>query len=458
MDDKHKIDDKHNDLTKGPILKGLVMMALPIMGTSFIQMAYNLTDMIWIGFLGSNAVAAVGIAGFFIWLSQAFIFLGKTGTEIKVAQATGGHLNDRAEEIARAGIHITVVIAILYSMSIILLRNPIISFFNTNNESVDSMALSYLIIVVAGLVFSFCNQVFTGIFNGRGNSHLPFKFNAIGLLINMVLDPILINGFGIVPQLGVAGAAIATVFAQIIVFLVFIYNIRFKHILFKHFQFFKKSKFTDIQSIMKMGFPPALQSALFTLISIAIARIIAEYGALPIAVQKVGSQIESLTWMTAMGFSVALGSFVGQNYGGQQYKRVVEGYRTAMKVAFVIGLFNTVLLFFGAKWLFMIFIREPEAIPLGVDYLKILALSQLFMCIEITSSGAFNGIGRTEPAAFVSIVFNVLRIPMALYFSRMTVLGLNGVWWSITISSVFKGVIVYVWFGAILRKRKEFSL
>lgn len=452
------MDERHNDLTKGPILKGLIMMALPIMGTSFIQMAYNLTDMIWIGFLGSNAVAAVGIAGFFLWLSQAFVFLGKTGTEIKVAQATGAKQDDRAEEIARSGIHITVVIAILYSVFIIIFRHPIISFFNTNSTVVDNMALSYMVIVIAGLIFGFCNQVFTGIFNGRGNSRLPFKFNAVGLVINMVLDPVLINGVGPIPHMGVAGAAIATVFAQLVVFLIFIYNIRFHHVLFKHFKFFEKSKWTDIRAIMKMGFPPAIQSALFTLISIVIARIIAEYGPLPIAVQKVGSQIESLTWMTAMGFAIALGSFVGQNYGGKQYGRVVEGYRTAMKVAFAIGLFNTVLLFFGAKWLFMIFIREPEAIALGIDYLKILALSQLFMCIEITSSGAFNGIGKTEPAAIISIFFNLLRIPMALYFSKMTVLGLNGIWWSITISSVFKGVIVYIWFGMILKKRKEFTL
>ena len=214
----------------------------------------------------------------------------------------------------------------------------------------------------------------------------------------------------------------------------------------------------QIRLIIKMGLPPAIQSGLFTLISIVIARIIANYGPLPIAVQKVGSQIESVTWMTASGFAIALGAFVGQNYGAKQYHRVIEGYRTAMRVSFALGIFNTLLLFFGAKWLFMIFIREPEAVALGVDYLRILGLSQLFMCIEITSSGAFNGIGKTEPAAITSIVFNILRIPMALYFSQMTFLGLNGIWWSITISSVFKGVIVYIWFGFIIRSRREFTL
>ncbi|HAS74394.1 MAG TPA: MATE family efflux transporter [Clostridiales bacterium UBA8960] len=450
------IKEQRNDLTEGPILKGLVMMALPIMATSFIQMAYNLTDMFWIGFLGSGAVAAVGIAGFFIWLSQAFVFLGKTGTEIKVAQATGAGDHTKAESIARTGIQITMGIAVLYSMAIMLFRHPLIQFFDTRNDSVESMSLSYLAIIAAGLVFPFGNQVFTGIFNGRGNSKMPFKINAIGLIINMILDPILINGAYVFPKMGVSGAAVATVIAQAVVFSIFFYNIRFKHSLFKHFLLFKRPDVNQAISIMRLGFPPALQSALFTMISMVIARIIASYGALPIAVQKVGSQIESITWMTALGFSVALGTFVGQNYGASKFSRVLKGYHTAMRVAFSLGLFNTLLLFFGAKWLFMIFIREPEAIQLGIDYLRILALSQLFMCVEITSSSAFNGIGRTEPAAITSIVFNLLRIPMALYFSQMTMLGLNGIWWSITISSVFKGVIVYIWFGRIIKKRPEF--
>lgn len=445
------------DLTRGSILSGLLHMAIPIMGTSFIQTAYNLTDMIWIGFLGSSAVAAVGIAGFFLWLAQAFIIIGKTGTEIKVAQATGAYDEKGATLYARTGIHITLGIALLYSVVIFIFRSPIIAFFNTNDLHVEQMAGQYLGIIAIGLIFPFGNQVFSGIFNGRGDSKTPFKINGLGLLINMVLDPILINGYGPFPKMSVSGAAVATVIAQGVVFCIFIYQIKFKHTLYDKFEFFKRSQVEKVKEIVKLGLPPAFQSGLFTFISIIIARIIATYGPLPIAVQKVGSQIESLTWMTATGFAVALGAFVGQNYGARKFSRVIVGYRTAIRVAFGIGLFNTVLLFFGAKWLFMIFIREPDAISLGIDYLRILGLSQLFMCIEITCSGAFNGIGKTEPAAITSILFNLLRIPLALYFSQMTILGLNGIWWSITITSIFKGTIVYLWLGYLLKHKPEFK-
>ena len=450
------IKNKKIDMTEGDILSSLLKMALPIMGTSFMQMAYNLTDMIWIGFLGSSAVAAVGIAGFFVWFANMFIMLSKTGTEIRVAQASGAKDEMRAEHFARSGLHLIFFLAMGYMTFLLVFKTGLIAFFNTGSPEVENNAIRYLSIIAIGILFPFANQVFTGIFNGRGDSRTPFMFNAVGLVINIVLDPILINGFGPFPEMGVAGAALATVFAQFVVFVIFVYNIKFKHTLFEHFTLINPIKWSTLTDIMRLGGPPAIQSGLFTLISMIIARIIAVYGPLPIAVQKVGSQIESITWMTATGLAVALGAFVGQNYGGKQYGRVVKGYRTAMKLAFSLGIFNTLLLFFGAKYLFMIFIREPDAISLGVDYLRILGLSQLFMCIEITTSGAFNGIGHTKPAAITSIVFNILRIPMALYFSQMTFLGLNGIWWSISISSVFKGTIVYIWFERLLKTEKEF--
>ncbi len=348
-------------------------------------------------------------------------------------------------------------IGILSTMVLILFKNGLIDFFNTKDLEVEAMSKLYLIIVALGNVFSFSNQVFTGIFNGRGDSKSPFKINATGLMINIVLDPILILGFGPIPAFGVAGAAIATIFAQLVVFSEFIYFIKFKHSLFQHFSFLKKPDLKYIESVVMMGVPTALQSGLFTFISMSIARMISVYGATPIAVQKVGSQIEAITWMTAGGFSVALSAFVGQNYGAKQFKRVLEGYYKAMGVAIVLGISNSLLLYFGARLLFMIFIREPVAIVQGIDYLRILAISQLFMCIEITTTGASNGIGKTKPPAITSIFFNILRIPFAYYLSTQTTLGLNGIWWAISISSIFKGVIIFVWFKVMVRKSPEFA-
>ncbi|MEG0952705.1 MAG: MATE family efflux transporter, partial [Niameybacter sp.] len=171
-------------------------------------------------------------------------------------------------------------------------------------------------------------------------------------------------------------------------------------------------------------------------------RIIAVFGPVPIAVQKVGSQIEAISWMTAGGLSTALGTFTGQNYGAGKYDRIEKGYRVTMGLSIVLGLFATILLVGFGRGLFSIFIPEADAIAGGEVYLRILGYSQLFMCMEITTTGLFNGLGRTYIPSVMSIILTGARIPMAYILSQPNVLGIDGVWWSITISSVVKGLVI----------------
>jgi Na+-driven multidrug efflux pump len=185
-----------------------------------------------------------------------------------------------------------------------------------------------------------------------------------------------------------------------------------------------------------------------------IARIIADWGAVAIAVQKVGSQIESVSWMTASGFATATSTFVGQNYGAGKYDRIKYGYRISFIIMGTIGLITTFGLIYFAGPLFKIFIDEPIALKEGIIYLQILGISQLFMCLEIVTNGAFNGLGKTVPPAINSIVFNLLRIPLALLLSS-TALSLTGVWWSVTISSIIKGTVIVTMFIFTLSKIKK---
>ena len=173
-----------------------------------------------------------------------------------------------------------------------------------------------------------------------------------------------------------------------------------------------------------------------------LGRFVAFYGAVPIAVQKVGSQIESISWMTAGGFSTALGAFVGQNYGAGAYHRIQKGYRTTLMLALSVGVLATLLLVFVGKPIFAFFLAEPEAIEQGADYLKILGYSQLFMCIEITTQGLFNGLGRTYIPSIVSITLTAARIPLAYFIAAPNLLGINGIWWAISLSSVAKGILL----------------
>ena len=441
------------NLTEGNILKKLIIMALPIMGTSLIQMAYNLTDMIWVGVIGSRAVSAVGTAGFFTWLAQAFIVIPRIGAEVGVAQAVGRRDAKEGKTIMRHSIQMNVVLAVLYGIVMIICRKQLISFFNIQGDDIISMAISYLVIVSAGMVFFFLPPVLTGIFNGHGDSRTPFLINTIGLTVNIILDPMLILGIGPFPEWGVAGAAVATIFSQFVVTMVYIFVILKKTDFFKGIHFLQRPDWQHIGKIVRLGLPVSVQSGAFTVIAMFITRILSGWGYTPIAVQSVGSQIESISWMTAGGFQTALGAFVGQNYGAKKWDRIYKGYFTAIGIITVIGIITTCLLIFLPGPIFSIFIREKEVLEFGKVYLRILGVSQLFMCIEITTAGAFNGLGKTIPPSIVGITLNALRIPGALLLSAS--MGLNGVWWSISLSSVFKGLILTAWFIWFITRHPE---
>ena len=251
-------------------------------------------------------------------------------------------------------------------------------------------------------------------------------------------------------NLRVIGAALATIIAQIIVTLVFLYDAK-KLDLFQEIKLLSKPDKNHISKILKIGFPPSIQSMLFTCISMYIARLISSFGAISVAVQKVGSQIESISWMAADGFSASINAFTSQNYGATNYNRVQKGYKTGMLVVGLWGLLTSCILIFLPGPIFSCFIHESDILPYGIDYLIILGFSQLFMCIEIATQGAFNGLGKTLPPSIVSIVFTSARIPMAIVLSHF--LGVNGVWWAISISSIIKGTILVTWFILYSKRR-----
>ncbi|HHV95973.1 MAG TPA: MATE family efflux transporter [Clostridiaceae bacterium] len=430
------------DLTSGDIFGTLTKLALPIMGTSFIQMAYNLTDMMWVGKIGSGAVAAVGTAGFFLWLAEAIIILCRIGAQVFVAQSLGEKNLENAKQFAQNSIQLSLFLAILYSCFVFFLRHELIGFFKLGDVTVINMAVTYLSVVVTGLGFTFINPVFTAIFNGAGNSRIPFLINTIGLVTNIILDPVLIFGIGPFPRMDVAGAALATVFAQFVVTVIYIIALKKQDESYFKVNLFKKVDLSKIKAIIKLGLPVAAQEGIFALIAMVISRIVASYGPTAVAVQKVGAQIESLSWMTAGGFSTALGAFVGQNFGAKKYERIIKGYKSALLSACSIGFFATILFIFFGGPIFEVFLHEKDAIDMGIVYLRVLSISQCFMCLEITTQGAFNGLGKTSIPSAVGIVFNALRIPAAWILSSYTPLKLNGIWWAISLSSVFKGTVL----------------
>lgn len=436
---------KKIDLTQGRVINVLTALALPIMGSSLLQFTYNIIDMLWVGGLGSNAVASIGSSSFFIGLGNSISSLVVIGTGIKVAHAIGKNDNNEVKEYINCGIAMNFFIAVTYALVLIFLGKGFISFLSLNNPIVERDSYYYLAINGPVLFFSFFNFLYTRIFSSFGNNKDSLKINAVGMILNIILDPIFIYVF----NLGVLGAAIATLVANIVMFI--LYNVKSKGMLsYNKSLGIQKDKVIEIA---RLGFPMAFQRVLFTLVNIVLAKIIAIFGTESIAAQKIGLQIESITYMVIGGLNGAIASFTGQNYGAKKFNRIKSGYYTALLIGICYSVIMSIVFIIFKEPIIKLFIKEEATIIIASGYLQAVAFSQSFSTIEMVSNGFFTGLGMPKIPATISIVFTILRIPMAIIL--MKPLGVIGIWWSIAISSILKGSTAY--FIYLVKVRRNYK-
>ncbi len=452
--------DGTRKLTQGPIKQQLFKLAVPIMATSFIQMAYSLTDMAWVGRLGSEAATVVGSVGIFVWMTSALSLLGKIGSEVSIGQSIGADNTEDAKNFASHNSTISLIISVIWALLFFTFANQLIGIFkldgpNVVNGIISQNAVSYLRIITFGFPLIFLASAFTGMYNAAGRSSIPFYISGTGLVFNMVLDPIFIFTF----KLGTDGAGYATVISQAIVLLLFIYNLRKRNPILYGFKLWVKLEKKYSNRILKLGSPVAIFNLLFAFVNLFLSRLASDHGGhIGVMTLTTGALIEGITWNTAQGFSTALGTFIAQNYAAKQFDRVMKAWYITLRMSVVFGLFTTGLFVFFGNEVFALFVpNEPQAFNAGGLYLKISGFSQLFMMLEITSQGVFYGIGKTTPPAIVSVFFNYSRIPIALILTGTWAflgisLGVSGIWWAVCLTSICKGTFLTLWFLAIKKR------
>ena len=441
------------NLTKGPILKTLTKLAIPIMASSFLGTLYNITDMAWIGLLGSKAVAGVGVGGMFTWLSQGLAAMARMGGQVQVAQCIGRGERDRAHGFAQAAVQLATLMGMAYAVISLLFARQMVAFFQLTDLEAQTAALSYTKIACGLIVFSFLTLTMTGLYTAQGDSKTPFLANLIGLVTNMILDPVLILGPGPFPKLGVVGAAIATVTAQAIVMMMMILGviIQKKENVLKGIRLTAKIPKEYLGGLCRIGIPTAIQGMAYCAISMVLTRMVSAYGAEAVATQRVGGQIESISWNTADGFAAALNAFIAQNYGAGKMDRVRKGYRASLWTVGIWGLLISFVFICFPQAIADIFFHEPKAVATAVGYLVIIGFSEAFMCVELTTVGALSGLGRTRLCSIISITFTSARIPLAIILGGL--IGLSGIWWALSVTSIVKGIRFTCTFLWITRKR-----
>ena len=443
------------NLTKGPILKTLTKLAIPIMASYFIGTLYNITDMAWIGQLGSKAVAGVGVGGMFTWLSQGLSSIARMGGQVQVAQCIGRGDREKAHGYAQVAIQLAFYMGLIFALISLIFVHQMVGFFNLTDPEAYHAAVSYTRIACGLIVFSFLTVTLTGLYTAQGDSQTPFWANLIGLATNMILDPILILGPGPFPKLGVIGAAIATVTAQFIVMSIMVLGVvrQKKGNVLKGIRLAAAIPGSYLKGICQIGIPSGIQDMTYCFISMILTRMVSGFGAEAIATQRVGGQIESISWHTADGFAAALNAFTAQNYGAGEMDRVKKGYRASLLTVGVWGLLVTAIFVFAPNTIARIFFHEPKAIAIAVSYLIIIGLSEAFLCVEITTIGAISGLGKTHLCSIISILFTSMRIPLAIVLGN-TSLGLDGIWWALSSTTMIKGIIFTGTFFWITRRKK----
>lgn len=443
------------DTTEGPILGVLVRLAVPIVATNVFQTLYQLIDTFWVGRLGADAVAAVSLSfPVLFFLISAGGGMAIAGA-ILVAQTFGARNQEAVDQAAGQTLVVVTAISVVLSGFGFLVTRPVMGLFSPEPQ-VAEMAVDYLQVSFAGLVAVFIYFVFQALLRGVGDVKTPMLVVAATVVLNFFLDPILILGLGPVPEMGVVGAAWATIIAQGLAGatgLVILFSGRYGvYLRLRHLR--PRREF--VGRILRLGIPSSVEQSTRALGLAVMMLLVASFGTIAIASYGIGARILSFVIIPAMGLSMATSTVVGQNVGARQNDRAEAAARLGMLSGFV-GLATAgLLLFFFAEPLVRAFVpTEPEVIEMGARFMRIMALSFGFFGIQMVMSGALAGAGNTMAAMALSLVsFWVLRFPVAWVLSVPVGLGPDGVFWSFPISNVIAASIAVGWFlrGSWIRR------
>lgn len=425
-------------------------LSVPGMISSVLMTMFQLVDAYWIGKLGTVALAAISGSAFVIWALISLTAMSANGITTLVAQNIGGLKINAARLSAGHGLILNTGIAIALSVIVFLFQDTLFAAMGFS-DSVSDDARQYLSIISAGLFLLFGFTGLEAVFRGLGDTFTPTLIIAITLVLNAILDPVFIFGWFGLPELKIGGAALATVLSHGVAVLICLYFLRKKHF---NPDFKLRIEWPIIRRILSIGLPIATGGFIFSFIYIFLTNIISKFGMPAVAAIGIGHRIEGVAWFACVGFSVAAATLVGQNVGAG---RIKEAQRAAWWVngyGVIVLLIVSIIFYVFPAELMGIFTNDQIVRAYGVEYLRIVAIFEIFLGFEVIMEGAFSGAGYTLPVMLVNVPLSAARIPLAWYLSVHLDWGINGVWWAIALSTFLKGFINAILFSAGLWKRK----
>lgn len=408
---------------------------------------YQLVDTFWLGRLSANAVASVSLSFPILFL---VVSLGGgltlAGTVI-VAQHKGSGDQRMVNYASSQTVMVVFFISIILALIGYYAAGTLMNLIGAGEELIDD-AVIYFKVSSWGYIFMFMFFVYQSLMRGIGNVIIPMYIVLGTVILNLLLDPLFIFGYGVIPGYGVAGAAVASIFTQAISAGIGLY------ILFKGKKGIKirlvymRWDFKWIKNLFSLGLPASLDQSSRAAAMAAMVMLVTSFDSEIVASYGVGARILSLVVVPALGLSIATTSLVGQNIGAGRLDRAERVGNIGMLIA-AFGLsFLGIILFFLAEPLTRFFVPDdPEVIEVGSKFIKIMAPTFGLLGIQQVLNGVFNGAGLTKVSMLISvIVLWMARFPVAFMLSNNTSLSYEGIWWAFPISNAIAATIAYVYY------------
>ena len=439
------------DLTSGSIPELIKKMALPAAIGLFFQAMYNATDAFYVGQLSVTALAAVSIS------FPIYFLILSIGGGISIAanalssKARGEKNVEHAKTIGMQAITFTIFISIIAGVAGVLSADWLFETIGATGE-LHRLAVEYMTWIYYGVSFFFLTMVLNGVLNSIGDTKTFGKVLVFGFFLNVLLDPWFMYGWFGFPAMGVAGVALATVITQIIATIILSYHVLKKDLI----KLELKADLSNWIRILLQAIPVTLQHASVSLGFLIITKFVSDFGENAIAIFGIGTRIDQLVILPAIGIATAVVPLVGQNFGAKKLERVMETYRKAIEYSTKFLVISIVIVLIFADNLAGIFTKDKEVIVGTAYYLRITAIAYAATAVAIISGSVLQGLAKAHLSLVMAFLrFFVVTIPAILFFTYFLGLKEMGIWISILLASVLVAIFGY-WY--VMREIKKLGL
>jgi len=436
------------------LFRRLRRLSVPIMLTNLLQMTYNLVDSWFLGRIGAEALSAPALSfSFIMFLSVFGTGFSMAGTTL-VSQSYGSDQADRVNFYASQTVTIVGSIGIIVGIAGIFLAVPLLRLLRAPPAAFD-YARVYMQIIFAGIPFMFFFFIMQSMMHALGDSVTPLKIQLVTIVVNILLDPIFIFGWGPVPAMEVAGAATATVISRFIAAVLAVFVLLRGHHGVRVQRRYLRPDRTALRQFLNIGLPNSLGQGISALGFTVLQRVVNSFGVPVVAAFGVANRITGLFSMPATGLSKATASLVGHELGADRPDEARRVVRLSVLSMLVIIVPLMAFTFFFGNTLVRFFVNDPEVIAHGAVLFRIVSVSIIPFTLFTVSNGAFEGGGVTRPVMVLNI-FRLwgIRVPLAMWLSSLPALGATGIWIAMFISNIVTATLGFLWLrrGTWLRK------